>query len=379
MPEIISMTQIEPFKVTPEILADVRENPQHISNYQKAQRTEILKIAMADGEPETPIESPQTPTETTPEIPPETPPDLQVPEPTNKKEGFFKEQKRDAKYWEKRRETAKTEALEEETRLTGLRNKLKDAKELKVETTNDPLDPKHQETIFEQLQRANRRLEVLESYAEQGAEKTANMAKEEAVDSEERATFDALEALQEEYPSLKTKAPVAELNREYAEFLQEIVSTSGIKDGKLDEIRRKAFDRYQSDPEFKKQITRQLPDEMDKLNTLLLAQNRAAAQGGDVEAHLLLIMKKSGALNNVMIRTAQNATQDGASKTLKAMSTAGEIKTIGPGDGARNRQKGTPEENAKETIQALLKKRENRIPWTPEDRAANLRALSILS
>ena len=372
----VTQTQTEPFKVTPEILADVRDNPNHMSNYSKTQRADILKSAMDEGD------APETTPETTPETPetqPETPAEPEVPEPTDKKDGFYQEKKRDAKYWEDRQKKAKEAALAEEGRLTTLRSKLKDAKEGKVETTSDPLDPKHQETIYEQLQRANRRLEVLESHIEQGTEKTVSTAKEEALTSEERATFQTLESLQDEYPSLKTKEPIPVLNRKYAEFLQEIISSSGIKEGTADEIRRNAYERYQSDPEFKKQITRQLPDEMDKLNTLLLAQNRAAQQGGDVEAHLLLIMKKSGALTNVMQRTAQTATQEGASKTLKAMSTSGELKTIGPGDGARSRQKGTPEDQARETLQTLMKKRENHIPWTQEDREVNRRALQVLS
>jgi len=373
---VMEAARTEPFKVTPELLTEVRSDPKKIHQYKGKEREAILKAAVegdaGQAEPEQ-VKEPEK--------------EAKAPEAEKQPEGEADDEaqarrkaKRDTKYWEDRQNKVKQQIDADEKRLKDLRDKLEAAKTVSVEKPEDPLSDEYQTGLAKQLAEAMKRLETLETRYQDDVESQVKSGKEELQTTTEKAVFKSLEDLQDRFPSLKTKDSIVTLNKKYANFLNDVVSASGLqKEGAdVNEVRAAAMERYNSDPEFQKLVKSKPPEEMDKLSLLLKAQNRAQAMGGSVKSHLLDIMDETGILAAQFERGTRSAAEDAATRTLRAMDSANEIKTIGPGDGAA-RSGTTALDDARETLRRLNKKSADRQPWTQDEKIAHRQSLQLLA
>ena len=370
------------FKVTPELLTELRESPKKIHEYPGDQRKQIMAAQMKEmaGQVDPPAEKPITP-EPPPEPKPEAPAQPpETPEEKPQEEGYFRKTKRTAKEWEDRANAAKQKTEAAERQYQELQEKIRKAKEEKIEAPPDLYSEENQNKSYEELQKLRREVEVLTSHVLETGKGAVETAKTDVLTASERATYQQMEELQDRF-GLKTKKPIQLMDKEYGEFIDEIVNKSGlIQEGQkqdLGVVRKQAWDMWTADAEFQKKVTRKPPEEMDKLRVLLLAQNRKETLGGTLKSNLLDILDEEGVLPKMFTRAEGKAAQDAAARTLEAMGKGNEIKTLGPNDGRGGGSGFTPED-ARRMVSELLQKKRDNVPWTPQERELFQRSHRLL-
>src|SRR3990167_4379405 len=230
---------------------------------------------------------------------------------------------------------------------------------------------------------------VAEKQAEAKAE-AAKLSTQEEIETltrshqttKEQTVYTELETLQADprFAAIKTSKSVAKLNAEYAGWLDNLVSLSGLKEADLDAkerknaanaLRNRAMDRYQNDSAFKESVKVAPPEELDKLNLILTAVHRAGA-GGSVKAHLFDILDNAGVLGEAMQRGQRDAAREAANSTAAAMINRNkEIQTLSPDDGTSRpvypNSELTPQAAAA-LMQGIRAKQDRRENLTAEDK-----------
>ena len=369
--------RIEPVKVTKELIAELSKDPQKLREYKPADRDRIARVASGNREAD--------PSEVVPDagLAKETV-QKPAPEPGTQEDGFYRKNKRDAKYWTDRVNTLQQTASAEEKRIAALAAKRKEIEEAKIETPADFIaDDK---SVYETNQKLARRLEVLETYIKENGTSRVKELTEDLTSATEKATFKSFEEMQEKFPSLKTSKPVHVLNREWGSFLDFVVDASGLKEKKkdapLEELRQEAYTRWVEDEDFQKQVKQKPPEEIEKLQVLLRANARVQSNGGTLKGNLLDLMDDEEVLPKIFQRGQADAAKEATAKTLAAVSTTKELKTISPSDGAAKPAANggvLTREEAVATLQNLIQKRKSGLPFTAEDRELNLRCQRILT
>lgn len=365
-------------KVTKELIADLAKYPKKLSLYPAADRLRIQEIASGVKDFDTEIVAADPgPGEVKEEKPVETPEEPQ-------EDGHFRKVKRSAKWWNDEINRLKQTAASEKEVLEALVAKRKEIEDAKIEAPADFIaDDK---TVYAEIEKLKRGQAALAEHIRERGTAQIKELDEDLTSATEKATFKSFEEMQVKFPSLKTSKPVHVLNREWGGFLDSLVTASGLKEKKkdapLEELRQEAYTLWVENEDFQKQVKQKPPEEIDKLQVLLRANARVHSHGGTLKGNLLDIMDDDEVLPQIFQRGQAKAAQEATEKTLAAVSTTKELKTIGPSDGAAKPAAGSgvlTREEAMTTLQNLILKRKQGQPFTAEDRELNLRCQRILT
>ena len=246
----------------------------------------------------------------------------------------------------------------------------------------DYLDESHQSDTAKRLRSMEEELAFLRARDKDREQEEIETLTRSHQTTKEQTVYTELETLQADprFAAIKTSKSVAKLNAEYAGWLDNLVSLSGLKEADLDAeerknaanaLRNRAMDRYQNDSAFKESVKVAPPEELDKLNLILTAVHRAGA-GGSVKAHLFDILDNAGVLGEAMQRGQRDAAREAANSTAAAMINRNkEIQTLSPDDGTSRPVSPNSEltpQTAAALMQGIRAKQDRRENLTAEDK-----------
>jgi len=263
----------------------------------------------------------------------------------------YKKIKDEENKWKQKVNSAKKRRAKYEEEFKAL-----DAKEVKIESDEDPYDEENFKKFVKESRtnqaRQNDKIDFLLKKLKSRDVEDETYAGEQLSKTQDNGIFASINDLQDDYPVLNTKTPFKKMNNQWAGFLDTLVKAAELKADNMDftdterqnpavmqqKMRQVALDMYDDNPMFKERTEKYFPKafadekEKDKYEFILGLHDKSRNAGGSMRANYLEHLDENGLLEEAIGTARREGEIKGSRKAATAIKTE-TISTLSPSDG----------------------------------------------